>query len=43
MILGSRTLVGVNEVEVRDKRWLKVRTANLDMATEREHQLAGKR
>ncbi|VDM66726.1 unnamed protein product [Strongylus vulgaris] len=36
---GSKTLVGVNEVEVRDKRWLKVRSANLKIAQEREMQL----
>ncbi|KAK6751226.1 hypothetical protein RB195_002917 [Necator americanus] len=37
---GSKTLVGVNEVEVREKRWLKVRTANYRVAQQREMQLA---
>ncbi|KAL6737001.1 hypothetical protein Aduo_010681 [Ancylostoma duodenale] len=37
---GSKTLVGVNEVEVRDKRWVKVRTADFVLAQQREMQLA---
>ncbi|EYB84827.1 hypothetical protein Y032_0309g2072 [Ancylostoma ceylanicum] len=37
---GSKTLVGVNEVEVRDKRWLRVRTANYAVVQQREMQLA---
>ncbi|RCN48070.1 hypothetical protein ANCCAN_05896 [Ancylostoma caninum] len=37
---GSKTLVGVNEVEVRDKRWVKVKTADFALAQQREMQLA---
>ncbi|CAJ0601743.1 unnamed protein product [Cylicocyclus nassatus] len=33
---GSKTLVGVNEVEVKDKRWVKARTADIFLAQERE-------
>uniref|UniRef100_A0A7I4XTA7 C2H2-type domain-containing protein n=1 Tax=Haemonchus contortus TaxID=6289 RepID=A0A7I4XTA7_HAECO len=38
---GGLTLKGVNEVEIRDKRFLKVRTANYRKAQEREQQIAG--
>ncbi|VDO47736.1 unnamed protein product [Haemonchus placei] len=37
---GGLTLKGVNEVEIRDKRFLKVRTANYRKAQEREQQIA---
>ncbi|KJH46789.1 hypothetical protein DICVIV_07115 [Dictyocaulus viviparus] len=37
---GSRTLAGVNEVEVKEERWVKVRTASYRLAYVREHQLA---
>uniref|UniRef100_A0A158PB33 HP domain-containing protein n=1 Tax=Angiostrongylus cantonensis TaxID=6313 RepID=A0A158PB33_ANGCA len=40
---GGRTLVGVTEVEVRDKRWLKFKTADFRLAKEREQQLAAHR
>ncbi|WKY08290.1 hypothetical protein Q1695_007643 [Nippostrongylus brasiliensis] len=33
---GSRTLKGVTEVVIKEKRWLKVRTANSAVAVERE-------
>ncbi|VDM55209.1 unnamed protein product [Angiostrongylus costaricensis] len=42
-LLRGRTLVGVTEVEVRDKRWLKFKTADFRLAKEREQQLAAHR
>ncbi|KAJ1361429.1 hypothetical protein KIN20_020675 [Parelaphostrongylus tenuis] len=40
---GGRTLVGVNQVEVKDKRWVKFKTADFQLATEREKRLAAHR
>ncbi|KAK6035277.1 hypothetical protein COOONC_27221 [Cooperia oncophora] len=37
---GSRTLQGVTEVEVREQRWLRVRTVSYNLAMQREQQIA---
>ncbi|KAK6028004.1 hypothetical protein OSTOST_05955 [Ostertagia ostertagi] len=40
---GGRTLQGVTEVEIREQRWLKVRTADYDLASQRETQIAARK
>ncbi|PIO76595.1 hypothetical protein TELCIR_01337 [Teladorsagia circumcincta] len=40
---GGRTLQGVTEVEICEQRWLKVRTADYSVASQRELQIAARK